>query len=271
MFASASAQSRRGAVGLTGMLTAAPLIAGWLGVMLAAVLAYVSEQEKRKRANVYWFSGYVLLILLLVWLVAVSDVGLIGSPAVSLRLAWGGSDNEFFPSIGALLAISFFYLFSAGFCTEWFRAAREIVLEKVETETELDELIFPGLRFQGKVGDDAAHWLLRFLQPRPFLFYIALALMIVINIGNGAAPSAFGRYYFLFLFGLVPYLLFNFSLARYCAAPFHLLERSGFLETLLTTPLRPDELARALNGRFSGEPCGCRSFSSSLPRFRQSS
>lgn len=246
IFASAASQSRRGAIGLTGLLTIGPLFGGCVAVIVVAVLAYVSEQEKRKRANVYWFTGYGLLVLFLMWMVSVSGSGLVGSPGQALSAVWRAPTNtQFIASVAALIATGVFYLFSATLCTEWYRAAREIVVASNEQDREVDEIFFPGLRFQGRVGNDPAHWLLSFLQSTPFLFYVALALMIVMNLSHGAAPTAIGRSFVFFFFALLPYILFTFTLARYCAAPFHLLERTGFLETLFTTPIRPQDLVRA--------------------------
>jgi hypothetical protein len=246
MFASASARSSRGALGMTGMLVIFPLAFGWLGILLATVFSYVSEQERKKRANIYWLTAYTLLIAFQMWMVTVSGYGLVGSPGQAF---WAASNPAvtgipFLASVAAIAVTAVFYLLSASLCTEWYRSAREIAIQNEETE-HLDDLIFPGLRSKGSVRDEPARWLLTFLQSPPLLFYLMLVVMLLANLGSGRAPTGFGMHSAFVVLGTFPYLIFNYCLARFCAAPFWMLERSGFMETLMTTPLRVPDLVRA--------------------------
>ena len=246
MFASAAARSRRGAFGMATFLILAPLIGGWVGVMLCTVLAYISEQGKKKRADVFWYTAYWILVAFFMAMVALSGLGLIGSPGLAY---WAASstvtDAQFMASFAGVAATAVFYLFSAALCTEWYREARDIVVTKADDSEHIDDLFFPGLRSKGRVYNDPAIWLMNFLQSPPFLFYVSLAFLLLVNLGYGRAPGSITMHPGLFMLILVPYLIFNYTLARYCAAPFAMLERSGFLETVLSTPLRVTDLARA--------------------------
>ena len=246
IFASAAARSRRGAIGMMAFLMIAPMAGGWVGVLVSGIFGFVTEQEKKRRVDVYWLISYAGLIAFLMWMVSKSDQSLVGSPVEAVMTASRGATNiGFLTQVAAILATALFYLLCATLCTEWYRTAREIAVEKAEDEHHVEDLFFPGLRSKGRVGDDPARWLLTFLQSPPFLFYIALAVMTLTNIGHGFAPSGVGMNFALMFVGMFPYLLFNFTLARFCAAPFHLLGQSGILEILMTTPLRVSELALA--------------------------
>ncbi|MGZ8939429.1 MAG: ABC transporter permease subunit, partial [Limisphaerales bacterium] len=160
MFASASARSSRGALGMTGMLVIFPLACGWLGILLATVFSFVSEQEKKKRASIYWLISYALLIAFQMWMVALSGYALVGSPGQAF---WASSNPAvtsigFLASLAAVTVTAVFYLFSAALCTEWYRSAREIAVEKEESE-HVDDIIFPGLRSKGRVREEPARWL----------------------------------------------------------------------------------------------------------------
>ena len=74
MFASAAARSRRGAFGMATFLILAPLIGGWVGVMLCTVLAYISEQGKKKRADVFWYTAYCILVAFCMAMVALTGL-----------------------------------------------------------------------------------------------------------------------------------------------------------------------------------------------------
>jgi len=217
---------------------------------MASALGSLSEDEKKRRANVLWWSGFGVLCVFLMWMVALSGDGLFGSPLQMFLGTRRGLNFDFLASLAAILAIGLFYLFSATLCTEWYRAAKQVVVARDENEHAVDDLLFPGLRPKGRVGIDPAGWLLTFVQPQPTLFYIALVFMVLISLGHGIAPSGLGLSVGVFMVGMLPYIVFNFTLARFCAAPFHLLERSGFMEPLLTTPLGVPELARTQRGIF---------------------
>src|SRR5688572_15408504 len=246
MFASAAARSRRGAFGMATFLVLAPLIGGWVGVMLCTVLVYVSEQEKKKRADVFWYSAYGFVVAFFMSMVALSGLGLIGSPGLAY---WAASstvtDPQFIAALAGVAVTAVFYLFSAALCTEWYREARDIILSNADDSEHIDDLFFPGLRSKGRVYNDPALWLMNFLQSPPFLFYVSLAFLLLVNLGYGRAPGSINMHPGLFMLILVPYLIFNYTLARYCATPFAMLERSGFLETVLSTPLKIADLARA--------------------------
>ena len=252
IFASASARSRRGALGLTGILVLAPFAGAWIGFLVSALLGYISEDEKRKGTNFRWFSAYATTVILLITLAWKSGEGLIGSPAWAFGAASDSSTTGtvFTAFLAGIVAIAIFYLISASLCTEWYRTKREVNVENEESDRHVDDLFFPGLRSRGRIGNDPAHWLLTFLQSPPFLFYISLALMIVISIGHGAAPGMVGFNIVFVLVGILPYIAFNYTIARFCTAPFYLLERSGLLETILTTPLSTSDLARAQRSIF---------------------
>lgn len=247
MFASAAAESSKAAYAYTCGLVFGLLGGAWIGLLLASAVVFASAKEKRTRANVLWIGAYALILLLHIWLMAKTGRPFTSSPVNALIDALNPVTSTNVVLIGAiaLSSTSVFYLFSATLCTEWFRKTREIVPHKEEVTTHIDDTFFPGLRSKGRVGNDPAHWLLNFLQSPPLLFYISLALMLLVNLGYGHAP-AFGVSHFFGMFiGLLPYAAFNFAIARYCITPFHLLERSGFMETLLTTPIRREDIVRA--------------------------
>ena len=246
MFASASARSSRGALGMTGMLVTFPLAFGWLGILLATVFSYVSEQDKKKGAYILWLISYVALVGFQMWMVALSGYGLVGSPGQALWAASSAAvtNTSFLASLAAILLSALFYLFSAALCTEWYRSAREIAVEQEETE-HIDDMLFPGLRSTGKVREEPGRWLLTFLQSPPLLFYVMFVLMLLVSVESGRLPARLGQHSALGVLGVIPFLIFNYSLARFCAAPFWMLERSGFMELLVTTPLRLPDLVRA--------------------------
>ena len=247
IFASAGANSRRGAFGLVAVLLTATVVGGWVGVMFGGVIGYVSDHEKRRNANRYWFFGYAVLVTLLLWLAAKANGALIGSPvhAFANALHPTATSAVFLASIAVIFTTAMFYLFSAALCTEWYRAARAISVEQEENEHHLDDTFFPGLRFSERVGDDPARWLLKFLQTTSPLFYITLSIMLLVSLAGGGAPSGLSANVIFISIAVLPYLAFNLVLARFCAAPFYTLDRSGFLETLLTTPVGIPDLARS--------------------------
>lgn len=249
-FASACSHSARRSSGLTTLLVLAPALAGLIGVLLATLIFFLFETHGKKlRTYIFWFAGYGALVGWLMWMVALAEHAMVGSPGLAFNHALNGNMREFLASVSAVAGTAIFYLASAILSTEWHLGDREISADEQESEAARENVFLPGLE-QGRslnkpLGENPARWLLDRLQISRAPIYAAAALLLLMSLTHFAPLTGLGFGHFMAFFGSIPTALFFFVLARHSASPFSLLKRSGFLETVLTTPVRLEDLAQS--------------------------
>lgn len=157
---------------------------------------------------------------------------MIGSPLHAFSEA-GSSAKLEFATHCAFLAFSaiFFFLYAA------------LLLDRQTTTAPAPEsAIAKTFRRRGfPAGALPLPWIIRKHSPGPALLLIAGALSFGLSTirMTGSHPFAFG------VFAIVPHILTAFALARHAATPIAAMRSSGFLEVLLSTPVRFDSLVDA--------------------------